>query len=59
MDGRTNGWMDYAILRPFKQHGIHEYQYYGRAIMKGCVQWDPVYSLDSFRLQCVSNPGQL
>ena len=38
---------------------FQSYQDDGRMIMKGCVQWNPVYDRKDLRLRRGSNPGPL
>ena len=42
-DGWMDGWMDDAILTSFSTV-FQSYQGDERLIMKGCVQWNRVYS---------------
>ena len=56
-DGGMDGWViyDFTSFSPVFQL----YQDDDMIIMKGCVQWNPIYSRGDSRLEWGSNPGLL
>ena len=52
------GWMDGWMTCDFKSFStvFQSYQDDGKMIMKGCVQWNPVYGRKDFRLEQGSRP---
>ena len=69
MDGSMDGWIDGSM-----DESMDNLQFYmlfpsisvlsghrkgDNEIMKGCVQWNPLYDRKDFRLEQVFNPGLL
>ena len=52
-----DGWT--CNFTSFQSTVFQSYQDDGRVIMKGCVQWNPVYDWKDLRLRRGSNPGPL
>ena len=55
MDGWTDGWMDDFLFSTV----FLPYQDNERTIMKGCVQWNPLYGLEDFASSGIRTRGPL